>query len=153
MTVRHAKDSPHEECFFLDSEADYKDPKNLAVVIAHEHAEAFKKAGIADPSKHYDGKSIRVTGKVIREKDADPHPGDRPEADRGRRREEEGRLMDDGPIARGPTRRWRTPTTSGPGPSRTTPTTTGRRCWRCCRRLAACACSMRGAGLGSTRTC
>jgi hypothetical protein len=66
--VKHAKDGTHEESYFLDSEADYKDPDNLAVVIAYEHAGAFKKAGIADIVAHYQDKSVRVTGKVTKEK-------------------------------------------------------------------------------------
>jgi hypothetical protein len=66
--VKHAKDGTHEESYFLDSEADYKDPDNLAVVIAYEHAGAFKKAGIADIVAHYQDRSVKVTGKVIKEK-------------------------------------------------------------------------------------
>jgi hypothetical protein len=67
MTVKHAKDAIHEKSYFLDSEPDYKDPNNLAVVIAYEHAQAFKDAGIADPAAHFEGKTIDVTGKVIKE--------------------------------------------------------------------------------------
>jgi hypothetical protein len=68
FTIKHAKDGTHEESYFLDSEADYKDPDNLAVVIAYEHAGAFKKAGIADIVAHYQDKSVKVTGKVTKEK-------------------------------------------------------------------------------------
>jgi hypothetical protein len=67
LTVKHAKDGIHMKNYYLDSEADYKDPKNLAIVIAYEHADAFKKAGIADIVTHFDGKAIRVTGAIVKE--------------------------------------------------------------------------------------
>ena len=38
-------------------------------MISYDHAEAFQKAGIADPTEHYKGKKLRVTGKVIHEND------------------------------------------------------------------------------------
>jgi len=39
------------------------------VVISYDHADAFKQAGIDDPADYYRSKTIRVTGKVIREND------------------------------------------------------------------------------------
>lgn len=69
MTVKHAKDATHEESVFLDSEADYKDPKNLAVTIPYKYVPLFKHAGNADLVSRYEGRAIRVTGKVVREKD------------------------------------------------------------------------------------
>jgi hypothetical protein len=67
LTVKHAKDGTHMKSYYFDSESDYKDPKNLAIVIAYEHADAFKKAGIADIVAHFDGKSIKVTGAIVKE--------------------------------------------------------------------------------------
>lgn len=69
MTVRASKNAgPHRE-YYLDSEEDFRDEKNFAVVISYDHAELFQKAGVDDPAEHYKGKSLRVTGKVIREND------------------------------------------------------------------------------------
>ena len=65
MTVNHAKDGTHRKTYYLDSEADYKGPNNLALVISYKDAESFKKAGIADIVKHFEGKVIEVTGTVI----------------------------------------------------------------------------------------
>lgn len=69
MVARHTNDGTHEKSYFLDSEKDYKDAANLAVVISYDHLKAFKEAGIDDPAKHYRGKRLRVTGKVIHEAD------------------------------------------------------------------------------------
>ncbi|MBY0396264.1 MAG: hypothetical protein K2X91_07315, partial [Thermoleophilia bacterium] len=55
--------------YYLDSEADYDSPTNLAVLIDYDHAPAFKAKGIDNPAEHYKGKRIRVTGTVIREED------------------------------------------------------------------------------------
>ncbi len=49
---------------FLNSEANYRDGKNFAVVIDKAAAEKFKKAKIDDPAAHFKGKIIQVTGKV-----------------------------------------------------------------------------------------
>lgn len=49
---------------YLDSETDFKDAKNMAVVINAEGAARFKKAGIDEPASHFKGKTIRVTGIV-----------------------------------------------------------------------------------------
>lgn len=67
MTVRSTKNAVPRKEYYLDSEEDFRDEKNLAVVIAHDHADRFRQAGIDDPSVHYKGQKIRVTGKVIRE--------------------------------------------------------------------------------------
>jgi hypothetical protein len=65
--VRAAKDRLRKRGeIYLDSEKDFKDAKNLAVVVTRAGAAALKKAGIADPAGHFKGKTIRVTGKVIR---------------------------------------------------------------------------------------
>jgi hypothetical protein len=69
MTVRSSKNAAPRREYYLDSEEDFHDEKNFAVVISYDHADLFKKAGIDDPAEHYKGKKLRVTGKVIREND------------------------------------------------------------------------------------
>ena len=69
MTVRSSKNAAPRREYHLDSEEDFHDENNFAVVISHDHAEAFQKAGIDDPAEHYRGKKLRVTGKVIHEND------------------------------------------------------------------------------------
>jgi DNA/RNA endonuclease YhcR with UshA esterase domain len=69
MTVRSSKNAAPRREYYLDSEEDFRDEKNLALVISYDHADVFKQAGVDDPSEHYKGKKIRVTGKVIREND------------------------------------------------------------------------------------
>ena len=49
---------------YLDSEPNFRDPKNLAVVITEAGADKFKQAGIDDPAVHFKAKTIRVTGTV-----------------------------------------------------------------------------------------
>ena len=65
MTVRATKDrlQKHGE-IYLDSEEDFRDPKNFAVVITKVGVAQFKKAGIGDPAGHFKGKTIRVSGRV-----------------------------------------------------------------------------------------
>ena len=67
MTVRLSKNAEPRKEFYLDSEEDFHDPKNVAVVISYDALDAFKKAGIDDPSKHYLSKKIRVEGTPKRE--------------------------------------------------------------------------------------
>jgi hypothetical protein len=65
MIVRSSKNAlaqRHE--IYLDSEENFRDEKNLAVVITEEGAGKFKEAGIDDPAEHFRGKTIRVTGTV-----------------------------------------------------------------------------------------
>jgi hypothetical protein len=62
MTVELSKNADQRKEYYLDSENDFHDPKNLAVVISYDDIEAFKKAGIDDPSKHYLNKKIHVQG-------------------------------------------------------------------------------------------
>ncbi len=49
---------------YLDSELDFKDEKNLAIVITESCAAKFKEAGIDEPAAHFKYKTIRVTGTV-----------------------------------------------------------------------------------------
>jgi hypothetical protein len=54
---------------YLDSEVDFRSPKNLGVVITKVGAERFKEAGIDDPAVRFKDKTIRVKGKLtIKEK-------------------------------------------------------------------------------------
>jgi len=69
MTVQSSKNAAPRREYYLQSEKDFRDDKNFAVVISYDHADLFKQAGIDDPSEHYRGKKLRVTGKVIREND------------------------------------------------------------------------------------
>jgi hypothetical protein len=69
MTVRSSKNAAPRREYYLDSEEDFRDDKNFAIVISYDHAEAFQKAGIDDPSEYYKGKKLRVTGTVIHEND------------------------------------------------------------------------------------
>ena len=65
MTVKASKNAVPRRTYFLDSEEDFHDEKNLAIVISYDHAAKFQEAGIDDPSEYFKGKTIRVTGKVI----------------------------------------------------------------------------------------
>lgn len=67
MVVKAAKDRLEKRKeIYLDSEEDFRDPKNLGIVITLAGAEKYKAAGVADPADHFKGKTIRVTGTVIR---------------------------------------------------------------------------------------
>jgi hypothetical protein len=50
---------------YLDSEENFKDEKNLGIVIVKAGAAKYKKAGIDDPAVHFKDKTIRVKGTVI----------------------------------------------------------------------------------------
>lgn len=69
LTVQSSHNAAKRSTYYLDSEEDFHDDDNLSVVIAHEHADAFKKAGIDDPAVYYRNKLIEVTGQVIEEDD------------------------------------------------------------------------------------
>jgi DNA/RNA endonuclease YhcR with UshA esterase domain len=65
MMVRSSKNAlekRHE--IYLDSEENFRDEKNLAVVVTEEGAGKFKDSGIDNPAEHFRGKTIRVTGTV-----------------------------------------------------------------------------------------
>jgi hypothetical protein len=65
MTVQAAKDRLEKRGeIYLDSETDFKDEKNFAVIITKVGAASLGKAGIADPAEHFRGKKIRATGTV-----------------------------------------------------------------------------------------
>ena len=65
MTVKASKNRLEKRGeIYLDSEEDFRDEKNLAVVIQKAGAEKFQQAGIDDPAAHFKGKTLRVTGVV-----------------------------------------------------------------------------------------
>jgi acetyl esterase/lipase len=69
MTVQASKSTDNRKTIYLDSEPNFSDEKNFTVIISFDHAKAFADAGIANPAEHYKGKTLRVTGTIIREMD------------------------------------------------------------------------------------
>ncbi len=49
---------------FLNSEADFKSPKNFTIMLSSKAMEKLKKAKIDDPTVRYKDKTVRVTGTV-----------------------------------------------------------------------------------------
>jgi acetyl esterase/lipase len=66
-TIQASKDAEKRREIYLDSEADFNDEKNFAVVISYDSLDKFKAAGIDDPANHYKGKKLQVTGTIIQE--------------------------------------------------------------------------------------
>lgn len=66
MVVQRTKCCTGSRQVFLDSEASYRDPKNLGVVVTESGRAKFAETGIDDPTVHFNGKTIRVRGVVIR---------------------------------------------------------------------------------------
>jgi hypothetical protein len=65
MTVRAAKDRLEKRGeIYLDSETDFRDEKNFAVVITKAGAASLKEAGIDNPAEHFKDKKVRATGTV-----------------------------------------------------------------------------------------
>src|SRR5580658_9459279 len=65
MTVQAAKDKLEARGeIYLDTEPDFRDEKNFAVVITKAGAASLKEAGIDDPAAHFKDKKIRATGTV-----------------------------------------------------------------------------------------
>ena len=64
MRVKRTKSCKSSQ-FFLDSEEDHHDPKNLGIVITMAGAAKFKHASIDNPAVHFKGKTIKVQGTVI----------------------------------------------------------------------------------------
>ena len=72
MTVQAAKNRLEKRGeIYLDSESDFRDDKNFAVVITKAGAASLKEAGISDPAQHFKGKTIRATG-TVKEVDSVP---------------------------------------------------------------------------------
>jgi acetyl esterase/lipase len=68
-TIQASKDSANHRMIYLDSETDFKDEKNFAIVISHDALGAFQAAGIEGLAAYYKGKTLRVTGTIIREEE------------------------------------------------------------------------------------
>ena len=66
MLVQRTKRCTGSRQVFLDSEPDHRDPKNLGVVVTEVGRAKLTEAGIDDPASHFNGKTIRVRGVVIR---------------------------------------------------------------------------------------
>src|ERR1700687_4056017 len=66
MLVQRTKCCTGSRQVFLDSEANYREPKNLGVVVTESGRAKFAEAGIDDPPAPFHGKTIRVHGVVIR---------------------------------------------------------------------------------------
>ena len=66
MLVKRTKCCTGSSQVFLDSETSYRDPRNLGVVVTESGRAKFAEAGIDDPTAHFNGKTIRVHGVVIR---------------------------------------------------------------------------------------
>lgn len=65
MEVKAAKNALKQRGeIYLDSEENFRDEKNFAVVITKKGAESLNAAGIDNPADHYRGKTIRAKGKV-----------------------------------------------------------------------------------------
>jgi len=65
MKVQAAKDRLENRGeIYLDSETDFRDEKNFAVVITKAGAAKLKEAGIDDPVAHFKDKTIRATGEI-----------------------------------------------------------------------------------------
>ena len=65
MEVKAAKDRLEIRGeIYLDSEEDFKNDKNFAVVITRKGAASLKDAGVTDPVDHFKGKIIRAVGMV-----------------------------------------------------------------------------------------
>jgi len=72
MDVKTAKDRLEKRGeIYLDSEEDFKDEKNFAVVITKKGASSLKAAGVADPADHFRSKTITAKG-TVREVDSVP---------------------------------------------------------------------------------
>jgi hypothetical protein len=54
---------------FLNSEIDFRSDKNFAVFIPNAALASYKKAGIGDPGQYYKGKTITVSGQVVKSQD------------------------------------------------------------------------------------
>jgi hypothetical protein len=65
MAVRAAKDRLEKRGeIYLDSEEDFRDEKNFAVVVTRAGAASLKAAGVDSPAEHFKGKTVLATGTV-----------------------------------------------------------------------------------------
>lgn len=72
MEVKTAKDRLEKRGeIYLDSEEDFRDEKNFAVVITRQGASSLSAAGISKPAEHFQGKTITARG-IVKEVDGVP---------------------------------------------------------------------------------
>src|SRR5262249_43708544 len=65
MTIQAAKDRLTKRAeIYLDSEPNFRDEKNFAVVITRAGATSLKQAGIDNPAEYFRNKKIRASGTV-----------------------------------------------------------------------------------------
>jgi DNA/RNA endonuclease YhcR with UshA esterase domain len=65
MEVKTAKNALEKRGeIYLDSEENFRDEKNFAVVITRKGAESLRATGIDDPVEHFKGKTIQAKGTV-----------------------------------------------------------------------------------------
>src|SRR5207237_6193844 len=65
MKVRSTKDRLEKRGeIYLDSEDDFRDAKNFAVVITKAGAAKLEEKGITKPAEHFRDKTIQATGEV-----------------------------------------------------------------------------------------
>jgi hypothetical protein len=64
--VKGSKNSLKRKTVYLDSEADFRDEKNLGIAISEKGVSDLKqKRNVDEPSEYYRGKVIRVVGDVV----------------------------------------------------------------------------------------
>lgn len=69
MQMEVKSGSKRDASCFLNSESDFKDPKNFTLFIDKDALAKFKEAKIDDPFAHFKGKLVEVKGKVTLFKD------------------------------------------------------------------------------------
>src|SRR5262245_36649262 len=68
--VKASKHSEKRKTTYLDSEASFRDEKNLGIAVSEQGiADLKQKRGVDAPADYYRGKKIRVIGKVVLEED------------------------------------------------------------------------------------
>ena len=66
MLVKTAKNRLEKRGeIYLDSEENFRDEKNLGIVVTRTGAAKFQETGVDDPAVHFKDKTIRVTGTVL----------------------------------------------------------------------------------------
>jgi DNA/RNA endonuclease YhcR with UshA esterase domain len=79
MEVKSSRLMSDREVAYLNSEKDYRSAENFTIFIGKDALAKFKEAKIDDPAKHYDGKTIEVTGKVTLYRERPQIPVARPD--------------------------------------------------------------------------
>ena len=66
MLVRVGKDRLEKRGeIYLDSEEDFRDEKNFAIVVTKTGADDLRAQGIASPAEHFQGKRVQARGLVL----------------------------------------------------------------------------------------